>query len=66
MRVTSRLSSGSGIPDGENKPRDYGTEEIWVRMTGYEESYRGSLQERMLPHRPHPPPTPPKIKAGIA
>ena len=25
-RVTSRFSSGSGIRDGENKPRDYGTE----------------------------------------
>ena len=46
MRVTSRFSSGSGIRDGENKPLG--------RNDGIEESYSGSLRERVLAHRPRP------------
>ena len=53
MRVTSTFSSGSGIRDGENKPLG--------RNDGIEESYSGSLRERVLPHRLRPP-----KKAGIA
>ena len=63
MRVASRLSSGSGIRDGENKPRDYGAEEIWVRMTGLRNPIGGLCENGCFPTAPTPPP---QKKAGIA